>query len=108
MCLPSSTTSPVSKKPSSQQELSTAHSSSNNLASDPRTVIHAVNPEFASIASTTDLVNDFIVSNHEQNAFYAGGGSAWNSKWSAPSGCTNGFQEIPNDELKSFGAGEKT
>lgn len=69
-------------------------------------VIHAVKPEFASIASTTDMVNDFTILNQEQKAFYAGGESAWNSKWSAPSGCTNGFQEIPNDELESFGAGD--
>ncbi|KAK4626324.1 GMC oxidoreductase family protein Mala s [Fulvia fulva] len=67
-------------------------------------VIHAVKPEFAREASTTDMENDLNVLNNEQRDFYKGGESRWNSKWSAPSGCTNGFQEIPNDELESFGA----
>lgn len=69
-------------------------------------VVHAVKPEFADVASTTDMVNDLHVLNSEQKKFYAGGESRWNSKWSAPSGCTNGFQEISNQHLESFGAGD--
>lgn len=69
-------------------------------------VIHAVKSGFASIASTSDMANNLNLLSSEQRAFYAGGKSRWNSKWSAPSGCTNGFQEIPNEELESFGAGD--
>ncbi|CAK4032771.1 Dehydrogenase patE [Lecanosticta acicola] len=69
-------------------------------------VIHAVKPEFADIASTSDMGNDLNILESEQRAFFGGGPSEWHSKWSAPSGCTNGFLEIPNEELESFGAGD--
>lgn len=68
-------------------------------------VVHAVKPEFADIASTTDMVNDLTILNQEQRNFFEGGSAQWNSKWSAPSGCTNAFQEIPNEELERIGAG---
>ncbi|KAF2166047.1 GMC oxidoreductase [Zasmidium cellare ATCC 36951] len=68
-------------------------------------VIHAVKPEFADVASTTDMVNDLNILNEEQRAFFQGGPAQWNSKWSAPSGCTNAFQEISNEELERIGAG---
>ncbi|SMR59655.1 unnamed protein product [Zymoseptoria tritici ST99CH_1A5] len=70
-------------------------------------VIYSVKPEFADIASTTDMVNDLTVLNEEQRKFYSTADpfEKAKSKWSAPSGCTNAFQEISNDELKQIGAG---
>ncbi|KAF2773785.1 glucose-methanol-choline oxidoreductase [Teratosphaeria nubilosa] len=76
-------------------------------------VVHAVKPEFAREASTTDMENDVHVLNTEQRNFFLGDSSLttntslrWKSKWSAPSGCTNGFQEIPDAELDDIGAGD--
>ncbi|KAF2213023.1 hypothetical protein CERZMDRAFT_67259 [Cercospora zeae-maydis SCOH1-5] len=70
-------------------------------------VVHAVKPEFADVASTTDLVNDIYLLNEEQRKFYSASTlkERAQSKWSAPSGVTNGFQKIPADELRAFGAG---
>ncbi|GIZ37153.1 hypothetical protein CKM354_000061100 [Cercospora kikuchii] len=70
-------------------------------------VIHAVKPEFADVASTTDLVNDIRILNEEQRKFYTASTlkERAQSKWSAPSGATNGFQKIPADELRAIGAG---
>ncbi|KAM3423499.1 hypothetical protein BST61_g927 [Cercospora zeina] len=70
-------------------------------------VVHRVKPEFADVASTTDLVNDIEVLNEEQRKFYSASTlkERAQSKWSAPSGVTNGFQKIPADELRAFGAG---
>lgn len=44
-------------------------------------VVHAVKPEFADIASTTDMVNDLTILNNEQRNFYKGGEAQWKSKW---------------------------
>ncbi|EGP85428.1 uncharacterized protein MYCGRDRAFT_95038 [Zymoseptoria tritici IPO323] len=53
------------------------------------------------------VVNDLTVLNEEQRKFYSTADpfEKAKSKWSAPSGCTNAFQEISNDELKQIGAG---
>lgn len=71
-------------------------------------VIHAVKPEFAHVASTTDMVNDVKVLNEEQRKFYTAKNpkDRSKSKWSAPSGVTNAFQKLSDEELQSFGAGQ--
>lgn len=69
-------------------------------------VIHEVKQEFADEASTTDMINNLHILAEEQKNFWKGGRSRWLSKWSAPSGCTNGFQEISDADLQSFGAGD--
>ncbi|KAF2102580.1 GMC oxidoreductase [Rhizodiscina lignyota] len=66
-------------------------------------VIARVKPE----ASTSDIGNDLAVLQNEQKEFYFEGFTErWHSRWSAPSGCTNCFQELPDEELRSFGAQE--
>jgi choline dehydrogenase len=53
-------------------------------------------------------VNDLTVLAEEQRIFYNSSDprEKAKSKWSAPSGCTNAFQEISDNELDTFGAGD--
>ncbi|KAH5111843.1 hypothetical protein HBH71_165280 [Parastagonospora nodorum] len=71
-------------------------------------VIYSVKPEFADVASTTDMFNDLTVLAEEQRIFYNSSDphEKAKSKWSAPPGCTNAFQEISDEELETFGAGD--
>ncbi|EAT86669.2 hypothetical protein SNOG_05605 [Parastagonospora nodorum SN15] len=71
-------------------------------------VIYSVKPEFADVASTTDMVNDLTFLAEEQRIFYNSSDphEKAKSKWSAPPGCTNAFQEISDEELETFGAGD--
>ena len=47
-----------------------------------------------------------LLLNEAQLQFYSNASYAWDSRWSAPSGCTNGFKEYTDDELRSIGAGD--
>lgn len=68
-------------------------------------VVQEVKPEFAAIASISDMSYDTNVLNQAQRDFYAGGAARWNSKYSATGGVTNAFQQMSNSELESIGAG---
>lgn len=66
-------------------------------------VISKVKPE----ASTSDIAADVAVLQKEQREyFFEGFTERWHSRWSAPSGITNCFQEMPANELKDNGLQE--